>query len=346
MMLPTTMRALQLQAINQLVEVEMPLPRPKPEEVLVRTVTTTICTSDLNDIAHNQFGIALPRVMGHEGAGLIAAVGQTATGFQIGDRVAAHPVIPCRACDNCRRGLAHLCLNMGHLGLDRDGTFAEFFCIRADRVRRLPDTVPWNAGSLLEPVAVSLEAVERGRVERGDSVLVAGDGPFGILIARLATRCNPRRILLVGRHDFRLKQVPEAVSINEQRATDVRKEVLAANEGAGVDVAIMAAGTQSALDLCLACLRARGRLVVFSLVNGRPSFDLFRLLTQELEILGACNDRDLIDPALERLSDPQLRLASLVTQRLPFAEWPRALELARHGKDQALKVALSFDGEA
>ena len=342
MTIPTTMRALQLQAIDQLVEVRRPVPRPKPDEVLVQTVATTICTSDLNDIAHNPFGIALPRVLGHEGAGVVAAVGENVNEFQAGDRVAAHPVIPCRACGNCRRGLGHLCSHLGHLGLDRDGTFAEYFCIRSDRVRQVPAGVPLPAASLLEPVAVCLEALGRGRVQPGDALLVVGDGPFGILIARLASRCEPRKIILVGRHDFRLNQVPGAVTIHEKRSTDVRAAVLAANDGAGVDVAVMAAGTQSALDLCTASLRARGRVVVFSAIHGPARFDLFRLHTRELEILGACNDQDLIEPALERLSDSQLGLASLVTHQLPFAAWPRAFALARQGKDEALKVALVF----
>lgn len=346
MTLPTTMRALQLQGINQLAEVRMPLPQLQADEVLVRTVSTTICTSDLNDIAHNPFGIVLPRVMGHEGAGVVAATGESVRGFQLGERVAAHPVIPCRVCDNCRRGLGHLCSNMGHLGLDRDGTFAEYFCIRADRVRRVPDGVPSSAASLLEPVAVCLEAVERGRIVQGDSVLVVGDGPFGIIIARLASRANPRRIILVGHHDFRLGQVPEAVRIHAKRMTDPRQAVREANEGAGLDVAIMAAGTQSALDLCAVSLRARGRVVVFSAIQGPANFDLFRLHTHELEILGACNDLDLMDLALERLSDSQLRLGSLVTHRLPFEQWPRAFELASGGKDEALKVALQFENPA
>ena len=96
MTLPTNMRALQFQEINRLVEVQLPVPRPKPGELLVRTVATTICTSDLNDIAHNPFGMALPRVMGHEGAGVVAALGEGVNHFHIGDGVAAHPVIPCR----------------------------------------------------------------------------------------------------------------------------------------------------------------------------------------------------------------------------------------------------------
>jgi L-iditol 2-dehydrogenase len=173
-----------------------------------------------------------------------------------------------------------------------------------------------------------------------------GDGPFGIMIARLASRCEPGRIILAGRHEFRLGQAPRAIPVNEKRTPDVREAVLKANGGAGLDVAIMAAGTQAALDLCLAVLRARGRAVVFSALAGRATLDLFRLHVNELEILGACNDLDLVDAALERLGDPRLQLASLITHQIPFAQWPRAFELARSKKDEALKVALVFDQSA
>ena len=100
-----SMRALQLQAVGRLKEVRVSVPHPGPNELLVRTCAATICTSDLNDIARNPFEIQLPRVLGHEGAGMVAAVGKEVTGFCVGDRVTAHPVIPCRACENCRRGL-------------------------------------------------------------------------------------------------------------------------------------------------------------------------------------------------------------------------------------------------
>lgn len=344
MSLPATMRALQLQGLGRLTEVSLPVPQPKPDEVLVRTVATTICTSDFNDIARNPFKIALPRVLGHEGAGVIAQLGAKVKDLAAGDRIAAHPVIPCRECENCRRDLGHLCSNMGHLGLDRDGTFAEFFCIRADRVRRLPDGVDFRFGSLLEPVAVCLEAIARGRIAAGETVLVIGDGPFGILIARLALQRQPARVILVGRHDFRLRQVPEAVGINAWQTRDVPAAVLAANDGRGIDVAILAAG--SGLELSLASLRARGRVVVFSALHDPPAVDWFRVHIHELEILGACNDQHFIQSAVECLADPVLRLDSLVTHHLPFAAWSRAFDLARDRKDEALKVALIFEEPA
>jgi threonine dehydrogenase-like Zn-dependent dehydrogenase len=345
MSLPNTMRALQLQGIDRLSEVQLPLPCPKPDEVLVRTMATTICTSDLNDIARNPFGIALPRVLGHEGAGLVAAVGKDATRFRPGDRVTAHPVIPCGACENCRRRLGHLCANLGHLGLDRDGTFAEFFCIRADRLRPIPSGLEFPAAALLEPVAVCLEAVQRGRIQADETVLVIGDGPFGVLIARLAFDSRPGRVIVVGRHDFRLRQVHPAVAINQNRVPDALSAIREANDSCGVDVAIVATGSPSALELGLTSLRARGRLVLFSALHEPAAVDWFRLHTQELEILGACNDEDLIDAALERLPHVYSGLPSLVSHRLPFDQWPRAFELARHAKDQVLKVALIFGDE-
>jgi threonine dehydrogenase-like Zn-dependent dehydrogenase len=342
MKLPPTMRALQLQGLGQLDEVTVPLPSPRPDEVLLRTRAATICTSDLHDLRCNPFGIRCPRILGHEGAGEVTAVGEHVQDFAVGDRVAAHPVIPCGSCSNCRRGLGHLCASMGHLGLDRDGTFAEYFCLRADRLRRIGPTLDFAEGALLEPVSVCIEALERAQLEPKDALLIIGDGPFGITIARLAPVYRPKRIIMVGRHDFRLRQVRGATSINQRATADVRKAVSAATNGEGVDAAILAVGNQAALDLCLASVRARGRVVVFSAIQGQATVNLFDVHVKELSILGACNDQNHIDRALGLLSEPTLELASLITHRIPFEHWPQAFELAEKGKDSALKVALIF----
>ena len=347
---PRTMRALQLRKLGHLDEVELPVPSPGPGEVLIRTVATTICTSDLTDIKHNPFGTELPRVLGHEGAGVVAAMGKGVREFGIGDRVTAHPVIPCLKCESCRRGFGHLCDQMGHLAIDRDGTFAEYFAMPARRVRRIPNGVDFAVAVLLEPVAVCLEAVRRGRVAEGETVLVVGDGPFGIMIARLALRQRPAQVVMVGRHEFRLSQacpersrrVPEVVTINEQRVGNVAAEVMKVTEGRGAEVAILAAASAEGAQLCLQVLRARGRLVIFSGLLDPVPLDLFRLHVKELEILGACNDQDYLDEALACLSDPALKLDSLVTHRIPFADWRRAVALASRGKDEALKVAIMF----
>src|SRR5947208_10760177 len=130
----TAMQALQMREPGLLALTTLPLPAPGPRDLLIRTLAATICTSDLHDLARNPFGIDLPRVLGHEAAGVLVACGTKVREFRPGIRVAVHPVVPCGECAECARGLGHLCARMGHLGNDRDGAFAEYFVQRADRV--------------------------------------------------------------------------------------------------------------------------------------------------------------------------------------------------------------------
>ena len=339
------MRALQLKKRDQFEVVELPIPKPNPGEVLIRTLASTICTSDLADIAHNPFNIRLPRVLGHESAGEIFATGRDVQKFRVGDRVAIHPVIPCGSCVNCARNLGHLCERMGHLGYDRDGTHAEFFCAPAERIRRIPKNFDAAVASLLEPISVCLEALKRVRLAQGERLLVVGDGPFGILIARLALRCKPAQIIFVGRQEFRLRQVTGAIQLNGKKIKNLNREILTATKNVGVDAAILAVADEAALDLCVQSLRARGRLGIFASIAERTPIDLMRIHVKELDVLGVCNDENFIDEALLCLSDKKLGLNSLITHRIPFSEWKRAFDLAANHKDKALKVSLIFGSE-
>ena len=326
---PPTMQALEMRGLEDLVLCELPIRQPGPRDVLIRTLAATICTSDLHDLARNPFQIRLPRVLGHEAAGVIVACGAEARTLAPGTRVAVHPVVPCGECTECARGFGHLCTRMGHLGLDRGGAFAEYVVQRSDRVRALPDTVTAPVGALLEPVAVCLQAIARAGPIAGREVLIAGDGPFGNIIARLARRAGAKRVLVMGREPFRLERIRGA------ETTQTTPDAL-------VDVAILAVSSPDAAAACLAALRPRGRLVVFSALPEPPSIDWFALHVRELEIAGSCNDEERLDEALLCLSDPALALHEIVTHAIPFPRWREAFALARDGHAQALKVALTF----
>lgn len=329
MNIPSSMTALQLQAPNQLVLAELPLPVAGKNEVLIQTKATTICTSDLHDIKSNPFGIQLPNVLGHEGAGVIVQCGSDVKHLTVGMRVGVHPVVPCGYCVECQRNFQHLCLNMGHLGIDRTGTFGAYFVQRADRVRQLPDHIPFTLGALLEPVANCLQAIARSGDIKGKIVLVVGDGPFGNIIARLAVRAGAARVLVSGKEPFRLSRIPGV------EVVDRVPEKL-------VDVAILAVSAANAVETCMKALRKRGRMVVFSLLQDAAPIDLFNLHISELEIVGCCNDEDQIDNALACLEDNTLNLSELITQEIPFDSWEEAFYLARDRHDKALKVALVF----
>jgi len=355
-------KALQLRGIQDVALVDLPRPSIKPDELLIRTGATTICTSDLNDIRENPFDIHFPVTMGHEGAGTVVAVGEATTGFVVGDRVATHPVHPCGTCPACRRGWGHLCVAMEHFAINRPGTFAEFYPVRVDRARRIPDAVPFAAAALAEPVSVCLEALSQARLPANGTLLILGDGPFGVLMARLARTLPLARTVIAGWEDFRLSFAvgrrarshasDTTVAVNTRNVSNAvgcLRAALDDLDDAGVlgyDAAILAVGSAQAVRDGIELIRPRGRFVVFSALPAETPVNLFRVHLEELEIVGACSDEDRLDEAVASLADPALGLADLVTHTFPLEAYREALDLAAHGHDRALKVAFAFDSGA
>ena len=322
---------------------DAPIPAPGDDDLLVRTKAATICTSDLTDMASNPFDIPLPVIMGHEGAGFVEAVGRNVSGFTPGDAVAAHPVMPCGHCDPCSRGLGHLCDNMEHLGLTRGGVFAEYFTIRADRARHKPDAVSFAEATLMEPICVCIEAIERACVKPGETVLVVGDGPFGVLIAKLCAAYNPAKIIISGHHPYRLSKAEGAVAVLDRGCTDdALADIIKANDGKNVDSAIVCVASAQAVATGVAALRPRGTLSVFAADKSPTPVDLFKIQIKELNICGSCNDTGFLDKALELLQDRRINPGGLITHQLPLPRWEEAFEIARNGKDSALKVSFTL----
>ena len=334
------MKALVLTARDTAGIQDVPVPDYAENEILIRTKAATICTSDLHDLRYNPFDIALPVVMGHEGAGVVEAVGSSVTEFCIGDEVAVHPVMPCRKCPSCLRGLAHLCDDMEHLALNRSGAFAEYFVSRPDCMRKKPSGMSFAHASLMEPVSVCLEALDRGNVKKGCRVLILGDGPFGILMAKLCAARAPKQVILTGRHDYRLSQATGAHTINEKQVADINREIMDITGGEGVDSAILCVSNAAALDTAVEVLRSRGTLSVFSAIPGKTSINMFRVHVKELTIAGSCNDDNFMDEAMNLLADPTLAIGSIITHEFPFAQWQQAFEQAEKGKDSGLKVSM------
>jgi 2-desacetyl-2-hydroxyethyl bacteriochlorophyllide A dehydrogenase len=336
------MKALRLENTGKLELVETEKPEAGETELLVKTGASTICTSDLNDIKENPFKIKLPVIMGHEGSGTVVETGKKAKNFKPGDRIAAHPVHHCGKCYNCKSGMNHLCLDMKHFGLNMQGTFAEYFVVREDRARKIPDSLDFATAALAEPVSVCLEALKQADLKDGDTLLIIGDGPFGIIIARLAEVFKLSKIVVSGHHDFRLSFARNAVKINTNNTDNTLKAILKETGNNGYDAVILAVGNRQAVSDGLGLLKSKGRLVVFSGITGDTPLDLFKLHVRELEIKGACNDNNRLDGAIKMLSDKKLDIKSFVTQKLSIEKYKEAFELAEKGRESAIKVAIVF----
>jgi len=339
-----SMKAVLLEAPNKVSLKEIPVPVPGKGEILIRTKAGTVCTSDIMDMRYGLFTDHLPMVMGHEAAGIVAAVADDVTDIEVGDEVAVHPVMPCYKCASCLRGLSHLCDDMGHLCFNRPGVFAEYFVTRPDCVRKKPPDMSFPVASLMEPVCVCMEAVNRGNVKQGDRVLIAGDGPFGIMISKLCALKEPKQIIQTGCFDFRLSQAEgtlvQTININNEPDTD--KKIMELTDGEGIDCAILCVSTPEAVDLCLEVLRSRGILVIFAALSEKTPVDLMRVHLKELNIAGCNNDEGYMDEAIRLLGDPVLNLKSIITHEISFLEWKEAFRIADREKESCLKVSMVF----
>jgi len=332
------MRALILESVNHLVLRDVPKPVPAADELLIRVKAATICTSDIIDILEDPFHVPMNRVMGHEAAGVVEAVGADVTDFRPGDEVAAHPIIPCRTCNTCRNGFGHLCDNMSHLGYQKPGVFAEYFTTRHDRVRRKPPHLSFPQAALLEPVSVCIEAIKQAQVEPGQTVLVLGDGPFGVMTCRLCAAIPGVRVILAGHYDSRMAGAPGAIPINVKTTQDVTGTIRGLTNGIGVDAAILCVGSQTATDTAIASLRTRGTFSIFAAVHGTPTIDLTRIHLKELTIRGSCSDMGCMDEAMAALGNGLMN--GISTHEFPLEQYEKALDTAINGKASAFKVAL------
>jgi threonine dehydrogenase-like Zn-dependent dehydrogenase len=208
----------------------------------------------------------------------------------------------------------------------------------------LPDGISYPIGALFEPICVCLQALAQTRLPAGEPLLILGDGPFGLLMAQLAQEQGIRPVVVAGHQDFRLAHAGTGASpVNTAGMTDPTRALLEMFAGEEYGAVILATDAKRAMATGLACLRRKRRLVIFASLLGDTPIDLMMVQAKELEIVGACNDEDRLEDALAYLVKEAASLGELVTHCLPLEAYDQALELAAHGQDRAIKVALVME---
>src|SRR5881394_460187 len=203
------MKALLLSSYKNLELADLPAPTPAPDEVLIRVAACGICGSDVHGYDGSSGRRIPPIVMGHEAAGVIAAVGSAVENFSSGDRVTFDSTVYCGECPNCRRGNVNLCDHRQVLGVScgdyrRAGAFAEFVAVPARVVHRLPDGLPYAEAAMLEAIAVALHAVSLAQIPGDATVLVIGAGTIGILILQALHAAGCSRVFVTDVDSVRL----------------------------------------------------------------------------------------------------------------------------------------------
>ncbi|QBD76502.1 hypothetical protein EPA93_10970 [Ktedonosporobacter rubrisoli] len=325
---------------------DVPVPQPGSGELLVKIGTALTCGTDLKTYrrGHPNIFKTLPSPFGHEFSGTIVSVGEGVERFQVGQRVVAVNSAPCGECYYCRIHRESMCENLNYL----NGAYAEYIVIPERIVRRntyvLPDHLSFAEAALLEPLACAVHGVDEVNVQLGDTVVVNGAGPIGLMFTNLAA-LQGARVISCDLSEERLaaaRHFGAAETINVSQVADQVEAVLAlTDEGRGVDIAIEAVGLPEVWEKTIRMTRKGGLVLLFGGAKSGTSISVDTVLLHysELTIKGIFHHTPKhVKLAFDLICSGKVRARDYITANKPLSEAVNALELV--GQQRGIKYAI------
>ncbi len=334
---------------------DIPEPECKPGFVKIAPEWCGICGSDVHEYLigpetipspgrpHPITGETVPIVMGHEYAGRVVEVGEGVEDIAVGDNVAVEPIIRDNSCPTCTDGHYNLCPQLGFHGLSGyGGGLSEFSVVPAYMVHVLPAGVPTDVAALIEPLAVGWHAARMAELRGGESCLIVGAGPIGLVTLLSLKVQGAGEVVVVELTDARKAKAVElgADLVLDPRSDDV-VAVLADRYGQGVDVAFDAGGHAETIQLALASVRPKGRIVNIALWEHPVEFDMFSMLFKESNLTASCAYCNDHADVIEALASGVIDVRPLITSRIPLEEIVSGgIEELMHNRDAHVKILL------
>jgi len=329
-----TMKAAVFEGEGKLEIKEVPVPEIKLfEEVLLKVEAASICGTDCHILSVPPGHPATPgAVLGHEYVGEVIETGKWVKHVKPGDRVAIDPNVTCGHCRYCRLGMPNMCENMTTLGIFIDGGFAAYNVAPSKALHPIPADLPADAAIFAEPLSCVINGANKLAIKAGESVVILGAGPIGLLYTALIKSLGARRIIVAEVSEFRSGKALEmgadiVVNPKEQNL----REVVLEETGVGADAVIDAVGSliNDAVDIC----RRGGRIVLFGMnSNAQCSFQQFTVTRHELQIIGTFIANHTFPATIKVLGSGHLSLDKLITHRITLDEIPRGIDIMRSGE--------------
>jgi L-iditol 2-dehydrogenase len=341
------MKALVLKEYKRFSFEDTPAPQPGPGEVLIAVKACGICGSDVHGMDGSTGRRRPPIIMGHEAAGVVAALGPRVAGWTSGDRVTLDSTIYCGQCDYCRSGRMNLCDRRRVLGVSceeyrRDGAFAEFVTAPQHVLYRLPDGLAFEHAALVEPFAIALHAVRRSPPALNDSVVVIGAGTIGLAITQCLSQAGCGRLIVVDVAADRLALAAKcgATDTIDSSKEDAADAISRLTGGQGADLAVEAVGLTATVGLALSCVRKGGFVTLVGNVQPNVEFALQAAVTREITIHGSCASSGEYPACLQMMSRGALRANALLSAAAPLADGAAWFERLHRREPGLLKVVL------
>lgn len=334
------MKAVVYESAKKMVIKEVPIPRPQKNQVLLKIKACGICGTDIHLLSGVYEG-KMPLIPGHEASGEVIELGSEVKFIKIGDRVAVDPNVGCGYCEFCQRGRAHLCKYQQPFGVFRAGAFAEYAVIEETHAYKIPDTMTYEQGSMVEPVACCLRGAQLSRYKVGDSVFIHGAGAIGNMNMQIARVSGATKITisdpLAKRRELALKLGadyaidPTAPSFDK----DYRKIY-----PDGADVVMECAGRTALTGKSVLMAKRGGIVVAFGCapIGEFTQISPEYINSNEITICGSYNNPYTNGPAIDLISSGRINVDALITHKFGIVDFQKGLDT--FGTSDALKVVI------
>ncbi len=325
---------------------EVPVPEVKPGQVLVAMKRVGVCGSDIH-VFHGQHPyVTYPLTQGHEVSGEIVALGEGVTSLAIGQKVTIEPQVTCGQCHPCRHGKYNLCENLKVMGFQTTGAASEYFAVDAAKITLLPDSMTFEEGAMIEPLAVAVHAVKRVGDITGKKVAVLGAGPIGILLVQTLKAFGAAEVLVTDVSDLRLKLAKAcgadyAFNTREVEFGQVVVECFGPDKA---DLIYDCAGNNITMGQAIQNARKGSIIVLVAVFAGMATVDLAKLNDSELDLYTTMMYRhdDYID-AIRIVSEGKVNLKPLVSKHFPLVQYQDAYEFIDSNRETTMKVLIDMD---
>jgi (R,R)-butanediol dehydrogenase/meso-butanediol dehydrogenase/diacetyl reductase len=332
---------------------EIAEPQVRPGTVKIAPEWCGICGSDLHEYLigpetipgigqpHPITGEVVPIVLGHEFAGRVVDIGDGVSDVAIGDKVVIEPIIRDNSCPACRAGSYNMCPSIGFHGISGGGGgLAEFTVVPRYMVHKLPSGISTEIGALVEPLAVGWHAVRRSGIRLGETAVVVGAGPIGLVTMLALRAAGAGLVVMVEIAEARKrKALAMGADVVLDPTTNDVVGIVRQMTGGGVDVAFDASGNNETLTLALKSVRSRGQVVNIALWDHPAEIDMMKFLFTEANLtssLAYANDHAAV---ISALASGRIDAAPLISRRIPLEEIVSGgLEELIHNKDANVKI--------
>lgn len=341
------MKKLVLTEFKKVEVLEAPIPQPGPGQAVVRMRYAGICGSDLHVFDGLHPSAKVPLVMGHEGCGELYAINDSRRDIKVGDKVCAHTIEPCNACEFCITGRENLCDSVKIMGTNFDGVFTQYMLVDANRLIKFDDRVDLKLAALVEPLTVGVHDVRASGLRAGENVFITGAGPISLIIDMVCRYAGAARVVHSEISTDRIKMAEELgfTALNSAEP-GFEEACLAASGGTGFDRAFEVTSVQPGFDTCVSMVKKGGVIVQVGMppAGSRRSIDIDKIIFGETQLRGVRHHTmSAMQCAANIINSGRMndQLSKLVSAIYPMDDCIEAFERARNDKS-ALRILMDF----